>query len=403
MPLPAYLTIDFREDLRYSIYMTLLCMALMVVVSPNCELQAQVFDREELTLRGPVRELREDAILFSRSNGVSRRTAPYESLHAVYSPDGELQELEEFSEDGRRVYWWRSETESGGERVITVVQGDNRMITTIDGDGRIISRRRSSYGVSQTWDYEYDESGTVTDGNYTDSSSDENLRWHIIYNADGSIQEIRKTDSNKRRTLSIRTYEYTDATLTTEYAVQYDRKGNESATWEYRFDLHGNRVEETLRHGSPEFIARWRSEWQSRYRPDNRTTGAASGKIESTKTPRSDKLKNVLLSEQQETGSIPWQRKTYSYDSGDRVIESAEYNSIGIRVLRETFSYNDGGDIIAYATFSSSDSLLRKWSYRYEYDDRSNWVRREVFFTDNVQEEYDMPQEIRTRSITYYD
>jgi len=117
-------------------------------------------------------------------------------------------------------------------------------------------------------------------------------------------------------------------------------------------------------------------------------------------------LKHKIINEYDQNNNLLRIIKIDSLEN-KMVKEAIEYNDLGNKIFHKYFSdngelikllsfqYNDVGQNVGQKEYGfTSDSTIKK-SYKYEYDNQGNWIRRLVYQNDKI-------QSIQERKIKYY-
>lgn len=171
------------------------------------------------------------------------------------------------------------------------------------------------------------------------------LLYQSDYVYDSLWRNIRITSINADNSLkSVKLYKYDDKGRISQEDT-YLPKYEHPTKWTFKYDKHDNKIEE------------------NRYFPDN---GKLSVKV------------------------------FYKYNSKGKKTEEYMYNSEGNQIARWVSRYNSDGLKIEEDYFNALDSLVAHETYKYEFDEKGNWVRQYIF--DNGEPTY-----IIDRRLTYFE
>lgn len=162
----------------------------------------------------------------------------------------------------------------------------------------------------------------------------------------------------------------------------------------YRFDSHGNKIEEihyfpdnlsdliTFKYGNSgkKVEKRWRDK---------------SDELDHVATFKYDKQGNKIEKRWSETNGNLLKKATYSYnEDGDKTVE--ELISIEDSTSRRTtFRFDDLHNLVEEMQYNSDDSIIHRYLYKYlEFDQAANWLKR-------LKSEKNLPVKITVRKIEY--
>ena len=89
------------------------------------------------------------------------------------------------------------------------------------------------------------------------------------------------------------------------------------------------------------------------------------------------------------------------YDNKGNIIEDVDYKDGSFLSSKKTFKYDDKGNEIEESWYKSDGSLWMAHNQIYEYDSKSNWIKKIEFKVEN--EVFKIPTTITEREIQYYD
>lgn len=210
-----------------------------------------------------------------------------------------------------------------------------------------------------TYTFEYDDKGNQVEWNTHYSAS--NLDEKLIYKYDSKGRKIEMIKYNSSGSLDVKcTYKYDeqgnliDWNTFNEFGYKYDEQGN-VIDWN-AFNEFGKLINKTI------------------YKYDD-----IGNQIE-MKWYDSDG--NILA------------RHTYNYDDKGNKIE-VNWHTPTAFIPRFIYKYDYHRNIIEEYIYNSEGSLDLKKSYEYEYDNKSNWIKK-IVYIDNF------PAYILERKIVYY-
>jgi len=71
-------------------------------------------------------------------------------------------------------------------------------------------------------------------------------------------------------------------------------------------------------------------------------------------------------------------RRIYTYDESGRLLDKSIYRGNGLLESRERFAYDAAGNVREAITYQPDGAAGFRYTYRYEYGDRGDWIRRET-------------------------
>ncbi len=86
---------------------------------------------------------------------------------------------------------------------------------------------------------------------------------------------------------------------------------------------------------------------------------------------------------------------TYKYDNKGKRIEKVKYKPSTSFQIRETYVNDDKGNNIQTFMYDSDGICFAKFTYKYEYDEKDNWIKQ-ITYKDKK------PVELTEREIEYY-
>jgi hypothetical protein len=230
---------------------------------------------------------------------------------------------------------------------------------------------------------------------YKGNDLDELTLSSITSYKDGSITKIIQYDDGTARLTTSYLYSEDDALISISGA---DMNGNMRWKYLYKYDAHGNQIEEKSLNASN--MVEWRIE----------STYTASGKLKTNTTYNaSDDVTLKETFQYNDRGFISaditqypdgklLKRIIYSYTKGGHIAQEDHYDAVGF-FERVGYSYTEGGDIVSFSnsgkdyslnsrtllqyglngkiikeTITGKDNSLTEINY--VYDDRNNWIWR---------------------------
>ncbi len=261
-----------------------------------------------------------------------------------------------------------------GEKFGEVVKKDEKLFERsykeFSKKGNELKRIVYDHNGKAVYEYTFkrDKYGNIIDQNFYDSEG--NLKYNFTFkydakgdiierntyeNLDGELKKARvyKNESNENK------MEATEYDLEGNFMSKYDAKGNLierdypspiDFKFKFKYDINGNKVEESV------------------YYLDN---------------------------EQGREGDLESKSK-YKYDAKGNKIEYVRFDSKGNLESKEAHKYNAKGDVIETSEYGDENILKEVFTYKYKYDQEGNWVERIKL------DKKDEPSEITEREITYY-
>ena len=86
---------------------------------------------------------------------------------------------------------------------------------------------------------------------------------------------------------------------------------------------------------------------------------------------------------------------TYKYDAKGNKIEENSY-FIGLLDRKYTMKYDAKGNLIEGNSYEADGSLDYKYTFKYEFDEKGNWIKR-ITFKNQI------PESIEEREFEYYE
>jgi antitoxin component YwqK of YwqJK toxin-antitoxin module len=88
-------------------------------------------------------------------------------------------------------------------------------------------------------------------------------------------------------------------------------------------------------------------------------------------------------------------KKTFKYDDNRNIIEEKIFNNFGEFYSKEMFKYDSKGNLIEANKYNSHENLEEKWTLKYEFDEKGNWIKKVTYVDGEV-------TRITERTIDYY-
>ena len=212
--------------------------------------------------------------------------------------------------------------------------------------------------------------------------------YKCIYTYDYKGREIKNdTFKFKDRLVEIHMSQYDNNDNKTN-STQFHPDGRVHAIYNYKYDKRGNLIE-LLTDDMDANI-----KYKYTYHYDDTGNVIESNYYDSYSAEPKELLE--FLINNIELLPIFLNRKTNNkYDGKGNIIESINYNQKGLVISKSTWIIDGKRNTIEYMLFNSEGGIDSKRTYKYNYDETGNWIKRTVF-------EKDILRDIIVREIEYY-
>ncbi len=210
-----------------------------------------------------------------------------------------------------------------------------------------------------------------------------------------SVRKIKRTDLEKKHLRG----KVKSVKMTKYKTIAKKDKIEKGQVWgnirKYTFNYQGYIVEETL-YKNGTLGERYTYQYDDKGNQIKRSWYNSDGSLEDKTTylydDRGNKVKRDCYNSD---GSlrIKW---TYQYNDRNKLIKLAKYNADGSLRFKNIYQYDDRGNKFRQDCYKSDGSLRYKNTWKYQYDNQGNWVRKIEYQDGN-------PEFILEQEIEYYD
>jgi hypothetical protein len=258
----------------------------------------------------------------------------------------------------------------------------------------------------------------------------------------GNIMNNTLKKYNNQGNIKEEYYYNNDGTLHSKYIYEYDERGRltEQSSFSangnlefkstFKNDDKGNIIERIGTPSSPQFTSdgfRRTFVFDKNGNMIESCDYNSSGNLNSKAVNKFDNIGNLIEAREYNGDGSLWYINTFKYDSIGNVVEEINYDSKDSIQNRTTKKYNTNGIIaekIIYRRSAEDNKIYQKdrwifdskgneieiykvenggvskYSFKYEYDDNNNWVKK-IEFINAYPIEKDVPRYITIREIQY--
>ncbi len=188
-----------------------------------------------------------------------------------------------------------------------------------------------------------------------------------------------------------------DGSLYIKYTYKYDEHGNSieenwsnsdgtlkmSHTYEYKYDINGNMVEKMQYDSDGSLFHTNTYQYDSNGNQIEVNQFDSYGNLDEIHFYNYDEHGNRIEEKLLNSAGIVYMRHIYKYDdSGNKI----EWNSYTDDILngKSTYSYDENGNKIIEKRYGPNGELRSKKTYRYDYDERGNWIKKTIIEDDTA-------------------
>jgi len=146
----------------------------------------------------------------------------------------------------------------------------------------------------------------------------------------------------------------------------------------FKYDSKGNKIELNS------FNRNSKLEYKTKFKTDSigniieENLYKANKELESKTTYRYDSICNKIEVDNYNKGGVLEYKITYLYDTKENIIEENKYNSTGVLEYKTTYLYDSKNNKIEENNYIKGQ-LAKKTTYKYEFDQNSNWKKRTAY------------------------
>ncbi len=210
--------------------------------------------------------------------------------------------------------------------------------------------------------------------------------------------EVKKGDKQLSSTITVfdergNIIEETEAKDIISLSGAITGKSQNKKKYTYKYDTSGNRVEKSIYHAEGTL---WFTYY---YKYDDKGNQIESAPDENTLTKNIYKHddKGSLIEDIYILNGKQWSKKVFKYDLKGNIIEMQLFPDIekGTPSSITIYKYDDEGNEVETESHSPEGEIFIKYSYKYKYDKKKNWVIK-------IESINDKPNSFIEREIKYF-
>jgi len=352
----------------------------IIILFPDISAQITLETRKTNGLFGPVRIVTVESAGFTEESGEYILSRLIPTLTVQYTLDGLVAGKQFYDYRGSRANQSEYTYDSSGRLVSLITKRSSggiaeRIEYAYDPEGRILEKKYDLAYNPQTWTYEYDDSGKMTEARFRSGSGLLPGLYRLTYNVEGRLEKITRI-RNDGTVHSERINRYNGDMLYSRVVKRNTEDGTVLSTYEYRFDGKGNILREVFRNNAVPFEMIW-----------EHTYDQVGNKTRTT-------VYNQFGSTVSEVGIAYDERGRKVLERHTGISEHMEYSDLS--------TYDRYGNVTEHRRLNKDGSLQTLTINEYEYDRHGNWVSKKTFVSNNAAETYRVPYNLQERLISYY-